>query len=73
MLAEMRNNSESFFQFAKRKSLQHNRYFDLLPLETERRKHLQEEVARSREQQRILEQGDTQSFGEFLREYFSQS
>jgi glutamate--cysteine ligase len=73
MLAEMRNNSESFFQFAKRKSLQHNRYFDLLSLETERRKHLQEEVVRSRDQQRILEQGDTQGFSDFLREYFSQS
>jgi glutamate--cysteine ligase len=73
MLAEMRSNGESFFQFAKRKSLQHHRYFDLLALEQERCQHLQEEVVRSREQQRILEEGDTQSFGEFLQDYFNQS
>jgi glutamate--cysteine ligase len=72
MLAEMRSNGESFFQFAKRKSLQHHRYFDLLSLEEERRQLLQDEVALSRKQQRILEQGDSQSFAEFLQDYFDQ-
>jgi glutamate--cysteine ligase len=72
MLAEMRSEGEGFFQFAKRKSLQHHRYFDLLSLDEERRQLFQDEVARSREQQQVLEKGNTQSFGEFLQDYFAQ-
>jgi glutamate--cysteine ligase len=72
MLTEMRSNGENFFQFAKRKSLQHHNYFDLLQLDPDRYQTFQDEVTRSRDQQRILEQGDSQSFGEFLQGYFNQ-
>ncbi len=72
MLAEMREKGEGFFQFAKRMSLQHNGYFDALRLDPARRQVLEEEVVRSREQQRVMEETDTQPFDEFLRDYFDQ-
>jgi glutamate--cysteine ligase len=72
MLAEMRENSEGFFQFAQRMSEQHHSYFQGLELGDERRKLFEEEVVRSREQQKVMEDGDTVSFKAFLADYFAQ-
>ncbi len=72
MLAEMRENEEGFFQFAQRMSQQHHDYFRGLELGDERRRLFEEEVVRSREQQRVMEQSDEVSFKAFLAEYFAQ-
>lgn len=72
MLAEMRDRGEGFFDFAKRLSLQHKRYFDALPVNPERERMLSELVQRSGEQQAALEAGDEVPFDEFLRQYFAQ-
>ncbi len=72
MLAEMRENKEGFFQFAQRMSEQHHDYFQGLELGEERRSLFEQEVVRSREQQRIMEESDQLPFKAFLADYFAQ-
>ena len=72
MLTEMRERGEGFFDFAKRLSMQHKRYFDALPVHAEREHMLTELVRRSLVEQADLEAGDKVSFDEFLRQYFAQ-
>lgn len=72
MLADMMESGEGFFQFAQRMSLQHHNYFEELELTEKHRKLFEEEVVRSREQQRVMEESDKVSFKEFLADYFAQ-
>ena len=72
MLAEMEENKEGFFQFAQRMSEQHHDYFRGLELGAERRNLFEEEVVRSREQQRVMEESDKVPFKMFLADYFAQ-
>ena len=72
MLAEMRENGESFFQFAHRVSLQHHRYFEQQPSDPEGQCLLEREAQDSWLRQHNIEAADSLSFDEFLADYFSQ-
>ncbi|MCW8972328.1 MAG: glutamate--cysteine ligase, partial [Gammaproteobacteria bacterium] len=73
MLAEMRSGKESFFEFARRKSLEHQWYFAELPIDAEREQMLAEMAERSLRKQAEIESADDLRFDEYLQQYFSQS
>ncbi len=72
MLAEMRDRDESFFDFAQRKSKQHQRYFMQQGHGLEDQCLLEQEAADSWRRQREIEAADRIGFDEFLSEYFAQ-
>lgn len=72
MLAEMRSGKESFFEFARRKSLEHQWYFAELPVNAERERMLVEQAARSLQKQKDVEAADCIDFDQFLEEYARQ-
>ncbi len=72
MLAEMRANQESFFQFAMRMSRQHYDYFNARTLTDQRRRFFEEEADRALERQHDLEANTDLSFDEYLERYFAQ-
>lgn len=72
MLAEMRENGESFFGFAQRKSQQHQRYFGGLAMSRERELMLQQEAQDSRQRQCEIEAADDKDFDRYLQDYFAQ-
>ncbi len=73
MLAEMRDRSESFFEFAQRLSNQHHRYFMQQDHDPEDQHLLAQESADSWRRQREIEAADRLTFDEFLSQYFAQS
>lgn len=72
MLAEMRSSGESFFELARRKSLEHQWYFAELPIALEQEQMLIEMVERSLQRQQEIERQDTQDLDSYLRAYFEQ-
>ena len=72
MLAEMRNGKESFFELARRKSLEHQWYFAELPIDREREQMLTELAERSLQKQRAIEASDSVDFDTFLQQYAAQ-
>ncbi len=72
MLAEMRENRESFFQFAQRTSHEHQCYFSGQRISPEREAMLMQEAVESRQRQSQIEAADTVGFDEYLQAYFSQ-
>jgi len=72
MLAEMRDQGESFFEFAQRKSREHYEYFVLQPLEQEQEAYFRQLAETSWQQQRAMEAADSLSFDDFLADYFAQ-
>ncbi len=73
VLAEMRGGKESFFEFARRKSLEQQWYFAELPVNGEREQTLVELAARSMQKQKEMEAADKIDFDQFLQDYFNQS
>jgi glutamate--cysteine ligase len=73
VLAEMREHQETFFQFARRLSQQHQAYFKALSPDPERSRFLEEQAQQSWQQQRELEAAATISFAEYLQQYFAQT
>ncbi len=73
VLAEMRNGKESFFEFARRKSLEQQWYFAELPVDFEREQTLVELAARSLQKQKEIEAADKVGFDLFLQNYFNQT
>ncbi len=73
MLAEMRSGNESFFELARRKSLEYQWYFAELPIAPEQEEMLDEMAERSMRKQAEIEGADTLSFDEYLQAYFMQS
>jgi glutamate--cysteine ligase len=72
ILAEMRQEGESFFGFARRMSQQHAGYFaSLPPMSGARLEEFEAEARRSLEAQRALEADDTESFADYLARYFA--
>lgn len=72
MLAEMKQHGEGFFHFSKRRSEQHFAYFQkmsLTPSFNEQFRHLS---LKSTQQQADMESTETQSFDNFLSDYFAQ-
>ncbi|MFO7593978.1 MAG: glutamate--cysteine ligase [Pseudomonadota bacterium] len=72
MLTEMHSGKETFFEFARRKSLEHQWYFAELPIEREREQMLTEMAERSLQKQKEIEAADNVDFDRFLKDYFSQ-
>ena len=73
VLAEMNENGEGYFHFAKRMSLQHQRYFLELEPDEAKNRIFEASIIQSLEEQQAAEQSDTQSFDDFLAEYFAQT
>ncbi len=73
ILADMREHDEGYFDFANRLSHQHQEYFKALPRDPERFAAIEAAVVKSVRDQEAIEAADTQSFDEFLRDYFAQT
>jgi glutamate--cysteine ligase len=71
MLDEMRDNGESFYHFARRKSLQHNRYFHQREISRETEQRFIDEVVNSLQRQQQKEAADNGTFDDFLADYFA--
>jgi len=72
MLAEMRADRQSFFEYARRASEQHRDYFLGLELNAERRALFERLSRESKERRRKVEEADDMGFDEFLERYFAQ-
>jgi glutamate--cysteine ligase len=73
VLAEMDEHGEGYFDFARRMSTQHQRYFLELEPDREQTRAFENSVIQSLEEQQAIEQSDRQSFDDFLAAYFAQS
>ena len=73
MLEEMRQHEEGFFHFSQRKSLEYLDYFKLRELLPERQQFFEAMSRESMVKQVQIENSDTLSFDDYLREYFSNS
>lgn len=71
MLDEMRDNGESFYHFARRKSLQHNRYFHQRNISSETEQRFIDEGVSSLQRQQQKEAADSGTFDDFLANYFA--
>ena len=71
MLAEMHDNGESFYHFARRKSLQHNRYFHQRKISSETEQRFIDEGVNSLLRQQQKEAADRGAFDDFLADYFA--
>lgn len=71
MLTEMHDSGESFYHFARRKSLQHNRFFKQRKIHTETEQRFIDEGAGSLQRQQQREAEDSGTFENFLAEYFA--
>jgi glutamate--cysteine ligase len=72
MLAEMRQDGESFFEIAQRLSRQHYDYFMQQPLAPAREAFFTKLAKSTWEKQHAIEQADNISFDDFLTQYFAQ-
>jgi glutamate--cysteine ligase len=72
MLNQMRENGEGFFDFAKRMSMKHYKYFNSLTLSSERKQLLEKAAMESIAQQHNIESEDAVDFDEYLRQYYAQ-
>lgn len=72
MLAEMRQNQQTFIQWAVDKAEQHRKYFVQRPLEARDLQKFAALARESRRQQQKIEEGDRGSFTDFLRRYYAQ-
>jgi glutamate--cysteine ligase len=72
VLADMRAHGEGYFHFAKRMSLTHQEYFLGLPRNPQTIRQLEASVEQSIRDQQQREATETQSFDEYLRDYFAQ-
>ena len=73
MLADMRHERESFFEFALRMSRTHEQRIKQLELPEEQKRYFSEAARQSLVQQREIEAADTISFEEYLKQYFVRS
>jgi glutamate--cysteine ligase len=73
MLAEMRENRESFHEFARRLSEEHYDYFKTIRLSQEKLAYFTTEARNSWERQARLEESDTIPFDVYLNRYFAQN
>jgi glutamate--cysteine ligase len=72
LLAELRKEGCSFFDYARSLASNHRDYFgEITPLSDERVTEFEQETALSIERQRAIEEGDQISLDEYLENYFS--
>ena len=72
LLYEMRASRESFFDYAMRKSAEHEEYFQAQPLTEARHRDMEASAERSLIEQQEIEAGDEVSFEQYLEQYFAQ-
>ena len=72
LLAEMRSSKESFFDYAMRKSVEHEEYFQALPLPDTDQRDMEALANGSLTKQQQIEAGDEVSFEQYLAHYFAQ-
>jgi glutamate--cysteine ligase len=72
MLGQMRDNNEGFFDFAKRMSMKHYKYFNSLELSEQKKQLFEKAATDSIAQQRRIESEDNVDFDEYLKRYFAQ-
>lgn len=73
VLAEMDEYGEGYFDFAKRMSTRHQRHFLELEPDRAQTRAFENSVIQSLEEQQAAEVAETQSFDDFLEEYFAQT
>jgi glutamate--cysteine ligase len=73
ILAEMRENNEGYFDFARQMSLQHQQYFLEQQHTEEQFREFAATARQSLVEQKALEDADDISFDEFLQRYFAQT
>ena len=73
VLAEMIENKEEYFDFALRKSMEHQAWFASRPLDSEKRSEFEKQAVASIDKQHKIEQSDDVSFETFLTQYFKQT
>jgi len=73
VLAGMHEHDEGYYHFAQRMSKQHQRYFLNLEHDPAQFEAYRETVKQSLEKQRTMEDGNGESFDDFLKNYFSQT
>jgi glutamate--cysteine ligase len=73
MIAEMRENNQSFYHFAMDMCEKHLRYFQQDRNTPERIRFFEEEAEKSLKLQQDIEAADNVSFDKYLHQYFSQS
>ena len=66
----MTDNNEGFYHFAVRMSQQHADYFKSRTMNPKREEELSSSVTKSLNKQKQIESEETQSFDEFLQNYF---
>ncbi len=72
ILADMRQQNQSYFGFTMDLSRQHGQQFRERPLSPERQQHFVEQSAESLSQQQQIEAADTLSFDDYLANYYQQ-
>lgn len=72
LLAQMRSSRESFFDYAMHKSVEHEEYFQAIPLPEAENRDMEALAANSLIEQQQLEAGDEVSFEQYLERYFAQ-
>ncbi len=70
VLQELDEREESFFDFAHRKSQEHQAYYSDLPMTVEQRENFERLAKESQSQQQQIEASDKISFDEYLEQYF---
>ena len=73
MLEQMREHDEAFFHHAKRMSLHHYNYYKNHPLSDAKIKFFEDMVKDSIEKQKQIEDDDSMSFDEYLKNYFNEA
>lgn len=73
ILSEMEQNQEPFYPFSMRYARQNAEYFKSSPLGEERAAFFKKIAGNSIAEQQLLETTDTMDFGEFLKQYFSET
>lgn len=72
ILADMKKNHQPFFHVAQNLSAQHNDYFRSRPLDSEQQQAFITASQQSLADQKDIEQSDTISFEDYLRDYYQQ-
>ncbi|MEM9620836.1 MAG: glutamate--cysteine ligase [Pseudomonadota bacterium] len=71
VLQQMSDESIPFFRFSMNQAMQHQSHFAAAPLSAEQLHEYQQEVKQSIQRQHEIEQGDTETFAEFLEHYLA--
>jgi glutamate--cysteine ligase len=72
ILADMKNNKQSFYRHAMNWSQQHNDYFRARPLSQEQEDYFKQQKEESLQKQKAIEDSDQLSFPDYLAQYYKQ-